>query len=218
MTLRTSFLRMAVFAAGALIAPVLHAQITATAPASVVGPLDNERFDFVGGAAYSHFNPGYAHQVRAINLLGWEGGMTAWFSNRFGLEGTVRGFYGSYTLPNNPYGLPATSDMSEYLFLVGPSIRLVENARYTAGLHLLVGGTYGTFNSGYGSTSIQPFQIGVYNNQLASTYAIGGWADYKVLPNWAVRFTADYQPTRYAALGQNEFFGAVGLVYKFGHR
>jgi hypothetical protein len=130
----------------------------------------------------------------------------------------VRGLYGSYTLPNNPYGLPATSDMSEYLFLVGPSVRLVEKERYTAGLHLLVGGAYGTFNSGYGSTSIQPFQIGVYNNQLALAYAIGGWADYKVLPNWAVRFTADYQPTRYASLGQNEFFGAVGIVYKFGHR
>jgi hypothetical protein len=218
LTLRTSFLRLAALAAGALFAPMLHAQITATAPASVVGTLDNQRFDFEGGAAYSHFNPGYAHQVRAINLVGWEGGVTAWFNNRFGLEGTVRGLYGNYTLPNNDDNLPPTSDMSEYLFLFGPTVRLVEKDRYTAGMHLLIGGAYGTFDKGYDNANVQPFQIGVYNNQLAFAYAIGGWADYKVLPNWAVRFTADYQPTRYAGLTQNEFTGAVGIVYKFGHR
>jgi hypothetical protein len=217
LTLRTSFLRLALFAAGALVAPVLHAQVTATAPAAVVGSLDNERFDFVGGAGYSHFNPGYAHQVRAINLLGWEGGVTAWFSNRFGLEGTVRGLYGSYTLPNNSDNLPATSNMSEYVFLVGPSIRLIEKERYTAGVHAMVGGTYGTFDNGYNST-IQPFQIGVYNTQLAPAFAVGGWVDYKVLPQWAVRFTGDYQPTHYGGQGQNEFYGAVGIVYKFGRR
>ena len=218
MTLRTSFLRLALFAACAFVAPVLHAQITATAPASVVGPLDNERFDFVGGAAYSHFNPGYAHQVRAVNLLGWEGGVTAWFSNRFGLEGTLRGLYGSYNLPNNSYNLPASSEMSEYIFLFGPSVRLVEKERYSAGMHALLGGAYGTFDQGYGSTTVQPFQIGVYNTQLAPAFAVGGWADYKVIPHWAVRFTADYQPTHYGGQGQNEFVGAVGIVYKFGRR
>lgn len=218
MTFRTSLLRTAALAAVALFAPALHAQITATAPAAVVGGLDNERLDVMGGVAYSHFNPGYAHQVRAINLLGWQGGVTAWFSHMFGMEATVRGLYGNYTLPNNIYNLPTTSSMSEYLFLFGPSFRLIQKERYTAGMHVLVGGTHGTFDSGYGASGIQPFEIGVYNNQLASAYAIGGWGDYKLGPRLAIRFTGDYQPTRYAAMGQNEFFGSVGVVYKFGHR
>jgi hypothetical protein len=32
----------------------------------------------------------------------------------------------------------------------------------------------------------------------------------------AVRFIADYQPTRYGFTMQSEFAGSVGIVYKFG--
>ena len=217
MTFRNPLLRTAALAACALFASSLHAQVTATA-AAVSGASDTQRFDILGGAAYSHFNPGFAHQVRALNLLGWQGSATAWFSNLLGVEASVRGLYGTYTLPINGYNLPATSPMSEYLFLFGPSFRLYQTEKYTAGMHVLVGGTYGSFDSAFKGTNIQPFQIGVYNSQLATAYAIGGWADYKVLPKWAVRFTADYQPTRYSSIGQNEFFGGVGIVYKIGHR
>lgn len=203
-------------------APRLHAQVTATAP-SVAGIAENQRFDIVGGAAYSHFNPGYAHQVQALNLLGWEGSATGWFSNTFGVEGTVRGLYGTYNLPVNPYSgpptnLPATSPMSEYLFLFGPSFRLLQTPKYTAGAHVLVGGAYGSFDKGYSGSGIKPQQIGIYNTQLATGYAIGAWGDYKLTQQLAVRFTGDYQPTRYSGLGQNEFFGAVGIVYKLGRR
>ena len=218
MTLRIPVLPAVALVAAVLFSPLLHSQITATAPAATVGSADNERFDVLGGAAYSHFNPGFAHQVRATNLLGWEGGVTAWFSNMFGLEATARGLYGNYTLPFNNFNLPATSSMSEHLFLFGPSFRLIEKERYTAGLHLLVGGTYGSFDHAFQGSGVAPAQIGVLNSQLASAYALGGWADYKVLPKIAIRFTGDYQPTRYSSIGQNEFFGAVGIVYKFGHR
>ena len=217
MTFRNPFLRTSALAACALFASSLHAQVTATAPA-VSGTNESERFDILGGAAYSHFNPGSAHQVRALNLLGWQGAATAWFSPMLGAEASVRGLYGTYDLPINPYSLPSTSAMSEYLFLFGPSFRLYQTEKYTAGLHALVGGAYGSFDKGFQGTGIQPFQVGVYNSQLAPAFAIGGWADYKVLPQWAVRFTGDYQPTRYSSIGQNEFFGAVGIVYKFGRR
>ena len=108
--------------------------------------------------------------------------------------------------------------MSEHFFLFGPSARLYQSEKYTAGMHLLVGGSYGSFDKGFAGTGVQPFQAGVYNNELAFAYAVGGWADYKVRPRFAVRFTADYEPTRYAGLTQNEFFGAVGIVYKIGRR
>lgn len=217
MTFRNLVLRTAAFAACALSASSIQAQVTATAPA-VAGASDTQRFDILGGAAYSHFNPGFAHQVRATNLLGWQGSVTGWFSNLVGLEATARGLYGTYDLPINIYTLPATSSMSEHLFLFGPSFRLYQSEKYTAGAHVLVGGTYGSFDKGFQGSGIQPRQIGIYNNQLATAFAIGGWADYKVAPRFAIRFTADYQPTRYSSIGQNEFFGAVGIVYKIGHR
>ncbi|RRA48417.1 hypothetical protein [Acidipila sp. EB88] len=223
MTFRNPFLRAATLAACAFFSAthccsLLHAQVTATAPA-VVGTTEDERFDILGGAAYSHFNPGYAHQVRAVNLLGWQGSATGWISKSIGIEATARGLYGTYEIPANSFNVPAVnSSMSEHLFLFGPSARLYESPKAAAGMHLLVGGAYGAFDQGFHGTGVQPFQVGVYNNQLAFAYAVGGWADYKVRPRFAVRFTADYQPTHYASLNQNEFFGAVGIVYKIGRR
>ncbi len=217
MTFRKHFLCAVPFAIAALFAPSLYAQVTATAPA-VAGASDAERLDVQGGAAYSHFNPGFAHQVRATNLLGWQGSATGWFGDLFGLEATARGLYGNYDLPINPYALPSTSSMSEYLFLFGPSFRLYQTDKYTAGAHILIGGAQGNFGQAFSGSGIQPRQIGIYNSQLASAYALGGWADYKIGPKFAVRFTGDYQPTHYSGIGQNEFFGAVGIVYKIGHR
>ena len=218
MTFQNPFLRMAMLAACALLAPALHAQITATA-APIAGSTENERFDISGSAAYGHFNPGYAHQVRATNLVGWQGSFTTWFSRRLGVEATARGLYGNYQVPSNFYNVPTgSSPMSEHLFLFGPSFRLLNTARYTAGVHVLAGGAYGSFDKNFSNTGVQPFQIGVYNNQLASAYAVGGWADYKLTDKLAVRATADYQPTRYSSIGQNEPFVAVGVVYKWGKR
>ena len=226
MTFWNRFPRLAVYVACAFavtsLPSALHAQVTATAPAAPISETEDQRVDILGGAAYSHFNPGYAHQVQATNLLGWQGAVTGWFSPLFGIEGSVRGVYGTYTLPAGVSAYPSitatTSPLSEYLFLFGPSFRLYQSPRYTAGAHLLGGGANGTFDSAFRGTGVQPFQVGVYNSQLTWAVAIGGWADYKVTPRFAVRFTGDYQPTHYAKQGQNEFFGSVGIVYKLGRR
>lgn len=216
MTLHNPFARTALLAACAMAAPLLHAQITATA-APIAGPTENERIDISAGAAYGHFNPGYAHQVRATNLIGFRVSSTAWLKRKVGVEGDLRYLQGNYDVPANDYGVTAsTSPVTEYLFLFGPSFRLLSTPRYTAGMHVLVGGAHGTFDSAYASTGIQPYQIGVYNDQLAWAFGVGGWADYKLGPRWAVRATGDYQPTRYAGIGQNEPFAALGLVYKWG--
>ena len=222
MTFRNLVVRTAMaLAAGTLALPALHAQVTATAPAEPVSATEDQRFDLMGGAAYSHFNPGYAHQVRATNLIGWQGSATGWFSPLFGVEATFRGVYGNYTLPVNVVdaGITATtSSMSEHLFLFGPSFRLYQKPKYTAGFHVLLGGAYGSFDQAFHGSGIQPFAVGVYNNQLATAFAIGGWADYKINPRFAVRVNADYQPTHYGGQGQNEFVGSVGIVYKVGRR
>ncbi len=200
-----------------LFASSLQAQITATAPAAT-GADNLQRFDIEGGAAYAHLNPGYAHHVEATNLIGWEGSATGWFAKHYGFEATARGLYGNYTLPANAYSLTGSSNLSEYLFLFGPSFRLLQTEKYTAGMHVLIGGAYGSFDQGFAGSGVQPTEIGVYNDQLAFAGVIGGWADYNVRPKFAVRFKADYQPTRYGNTTQNEFAGSVGIVYKLGSR
>jgi hypothetical protein len=190
-----------------------HAQVTAVAP--VEAPQYNNRWEIYGGAQYSHFNPAPGPNVHAINLLGWNGTGTLYFHTSWGLEASARGLYGTMSVPPNPYNVPASPRMSEHLFLFGPTVRMRRHEKYAAGMHLLIGAAYGSFDKNF-PAGIQPQAVGIYNNKLAFGAAVGPWADYNLSPRMAVRFIADWQPTRYGFSTQNEFAGSVGIVYKFG--
>ena len=192
----------------------LHAQVQATAPVTTL-PQYQERWDIYGGYSYSHFNPGISRGVQAINLNGWNGDLTAWFRQLFGLEFSVRGYYGTIIVPPNGFNI-TKSDMSEHLFLVGPNFRVIRKQNYTVGAHVLIGAANGDFDQGFKGTGIQPFQLALYNNKVAFGAAVGSWFDYNLNPKWAVRATTDWQPTKYGFSTQNEFAGTIGIAYKFG--
>jgi hypothetical protein len=189
------------------------AQVTATAPISPDAQYDN-RWDIYGGAQYSHFNPSPGRNVPAVNLLGWTGSAIAYLRPAWGIEASVRGLYGTMDLPANQYNITSPK-MSEHLFLFGPNFRFRRRQNYAAGMHILVGGAYGSFDADFPS-GVQPILVGVYNNKLAFGAAVGGWYDYNLSPRLAVRAIGDWQPTRYGYAEQNEFAGSVGIVYKLG--
>jgi hypothetical protein len=189
------------------------AQITATPPIAEAAQYTN-RWDIYGGAQYSHFNPSPGRNVSAINLLGWNGSVTAYFRPVWGIESSVRGLYGTINIPQNQYGV-TSSKMSEHLFLFGPTFRLYRRPNYAAALHVLIGGAYGSFDSGFPS-GVQPNLVGIYNNKLAFGSAVGASGDYNLTPRLAVRVVADWQETHYGYTLQNEFAGSVGIVYKLG--
>lgn len=197
------------------VSPTLRAQVTATAPATTL-PQYQQRYDVYGGYSYSHFNPGPGKGVSAINLNGWNGDLTAWFKQLFGLEFSIRGYYGTIIVPPNAYNV-TTSNMSEHLFMVGPNFRIVRKENYAAGGHVLLGAADGSFDEGFKNSGAQPYQVGIYNNKVAFGAAVGGWADYNINQKWAVRATADWLPTHYGFSTQNEFAGTAGIVYKFGY-
>ena len=209
-------LALAAFVACLSSSPRLHAQVTATAP-EAGAPQYAHRWDFYGGAEYSHFNPSNARKVEAINLLGWNGSATVWLGNAVGFEGSARGLYGNLVVPPNNEGIPANPPMSEHLFLFGPNFRFLRHPRYTVGMHTLLGAAYGKFSSGFPHGTV-PQDVQIYNDKLALGLGIGAWADYNVGSQWGVRFISDWQPTHYGFLFQNEFAGSVGIVYKFGAR
>ncbi len=191
-----------------------HAQVTAVAPVTEA-PQYNNRWEVYGGVQYSHFNPGRARNIEANNLLGWNGTATIYLHPSWGIEGGVRGLYGSMTVPANPYGVEANPKMSETLFLFGPTFRLRRRENYAAGLHADVGATYGSFDNDF-PPGVSPNQVGIYNNKLAFAGTIGAFYDYNLSPRLSVRTILDYQLTRYGYTRQNEFAGSVGVVYKFG--
>lgn len=196
--------------------PVLHAQVTATAPEEEV-PQNAQRWDFYGGAQYSHFNPSPERGVHAINLLGWNGSATLWLGSRFGIAGSGRGLYGTLVVPANNEGIPANPQMSEHLALFGPDFRILLHTHYTVGMHGLIGGAYGAFGNGF-PKGTSPQDVGIYNDKLAIGLAMGPWVDYNLGSKLSVRLISDWQPTHYGFTWQKEFAGSVGIVYKFGTR
>jgi hypothetical protein len=191
-----------------------HGQVTATAPVTEA-PQYNNRWDVYGGVQYSHFNPSPGRNIAANNLLGWNGTATVYLRPQWGIEMGARGLYGTMTVPANLFGVPANPSMSEHLFLFGPTFRLLRAQNYAAGLHVLVGAAYGSFDKDF-PPGVSPNLVNIYNNKLAFGAVGGGWIDYNLTATWAVRAIADYQPTYYGFTRQNEFAGSVGIVYKFG--
>jgi len=197
----------------ALFLPGLHAQVTATAH-SPVNPAYARHWDVFVGAQYSHFNPARGSNVHAINMEGWNATLTDWVKPNFGLEISNRNVYGTIIPPLNPYGIknyPAWQD----LFLFGIAARFFHTPKYDFGMHFDLGGTYGSFDHNYPSY-VQPIDLGLYNTQLAFATAIGAFSDYSINSRWAVRLYTDWQPTFYGKTHQDEFAGALGIVYKFG--
>jgi hypothetical protein len=188
--------------------------VTATAP-----PLStdlasyNNRWDAYGGFGYARFQTTLGVSLKA-NMYGWKGQATGWLNPIVGLTGATGNYYGSIGLPPNIHSIP-TANISEHLFLFGPEFRLLRDPKYTVDVHLLLGGTYGIFNSSFPS-GVQPNALSLYNNQLAFALAVGGAYDYNLKPNWSVRLYTDFQPTHYGLAFQKEFAGSVGVVYKWG--
>ncbi len=207
-------LLVAIFAAPLFLSMVhAHAQVTATAPVTELTSYTN-RWDLYGGVQYSHFNPSAARSFPANNLFGWNGTATVNFRPVWGIEGSVRGLYGTMDVPVNQYGITSPR-MSEYLWLFGPTFRIYRRENYAAGFHTLIGAAYGSFDKDF-PPGVTPNQIGAYNNKLAFGAAVGAFGDYNLSPRLAVRLIADWQPTHYGYTWQNEFAGSVGIVYKIG--
>jgi hypothetical protein len=198
-----------------LTASHLCAQVTATAP-----PLStdlstyNNRWDAYGGFGYARFQTTQGVNLKA-NMLGWKGSATGWLSPVVGLTASSGNYYASIPLPPNAYSI-AKASVSEHLFLFGPTVRLYRGEKWTVDGHLLLGGTYGIFDSSFKSAHIEPNVLRLYNNQLAFALAMGASYDYNLRPNWSVRMITDFQPTHYGLAFQKEFAASAGVVYKWG--
>jgi hypothetical protein len=209
------FLRLSLCSAFLILtASQLPAQVTATAP-----PLStelasyNNRWDAYGGFGYARFQTTLGVNLKT-NMYGWKGQVTGWLNPIVGLTAGTGNYYGTVSLPANEYNL-SQANISEHMFLFGPEFRLLRDPKWTVDVHVLLGGTYGIFNSSLPST-VQPNVLRLYNNQLAFAAAAGGSFDRNITPSWSVRLITDFQPTHYGLAFQKEFAGSVGVVYKWG--
>ena len=209
------FLRLSLCSAFlVLTASQLPAQVTATAP-----PLStelanyNNRWDVYGGFGYARFQTTLGVNLKT-NMYGWKGQVTGWLNPIVGLTAGTGNYYGTVSLPPNEYNL-SQANISEHMFLFGPEFRLLRDPKWTVDVHVLLGGTYGIFNSSFPST-VSRMSCACTTTSWPSPLAAGGSFDRNITPNWSVRIITDFQPTHYGLAFQKEFAGSVGVVYKWG--
>jgi hypothetical protein len=197
-------------------------QVGPSAPLSEVR-YDN-RWEVYGGLAYSHFNAG-PDLVQGANLGGFDAEGTRWFTSRWGLDGSIRGYYGTSGTQPNPYGIRGPF-VSEYLFVAGPEYRGPSNQHITTTIHALFGGARGGFESALydqHGNKVPPAQVGFYSNQVAFGSALGGTIDLNRSPRLAFRISPDAILTNYSSSAisngagiKGQFAISVGLVYRLG--
>jgi opacity protein-like surface antigen len=145
-----------------------------------------------GGYSYMNIDTNGATSRQSFN--GWEGGTSYNLYKQFAIEGSVSGYYNGNIDNTGVSG-------NNYLYLVGPRVNL-GNVLFA---HVLLGGDHLSASALGSSASDNSFAM-----------AIGGGAQIKIAPHWAVRPSFDYVPTFFSSSTQHNIRVGGGIAYLFG--
>jgi len=99
--------------------------------------------------------------------MGSTGQATVWIRPVYGFTLLARTFSGSATLQPNVFNLTSPG-IRESLFLLGPDFRVMKSPKAALGLHLLLGGTYGIFDTDL--KGVHPNTVGLYEEVGLSSW------------------------------------------------
>jgi len=219
-----------ILAAAVLLLPWFPEQAQAQYKQPQVGPSRplagvqyNNRWEFYGGMAYAHLTAG-PQLTQGSNLGGFDADVSRFFTQRWALQGSVRGYYGTSGAAPNPYGIRGPF-VNEYLFVAGPEYRGPSNEHVSTTLHAMFGGAWGRFESALydqHDNKVPPQSVGFYPNQVAFSGVLGGTVDLNRSPKLAFRISPDAILTDYSSSYisgsrlKADFGISVGLVYRMG--
>jgi opacity protein-like surface antigen len=142
---------------------------------------------------------GYSY-LRLDEGNGNHNGLNGWAAS---LEGKVFPLVGIVADFSGHYGTPEGVSTKEYNFLFGPRVSF-SLQKFRPFAHAL-------FGVSHINTSVATFS----SSQSAFGYALGGGADYKVIPLFSARLQVDYLPTRFSNTTQKNIRFSTGLVFNF---
>jgi hypothetical protein len=182
----------------------------------------DNKWDVSLGMAYDHMKAGPT-LLQGSNLGGLDLSGSYWFSKRWALEGSGRGYVGTSGagLGNNVSTNPISGPfVAQYLFVGGPEWLGPHNKHGALIAHALFGGAYGKFEQDLRGQP--PSLVGFYNDQMAPAAILGGHIDLNRSARWVFRITPDAVVTRYGVnygtkLTQTDvnFAISVGAEYRF---
>jgi hypothetical protein len=171
------------------------------------------QYEVYGGGGYLRFTPGT--HLQHLNEAAWNAGFTDYVKGKIGVTVDFRGYYGTAFTYINQYQVFNPS-ISQYTFLAGPQVRLVERQHWGISANALVGGGHGNFGTGTGG--LPPTLIGLYPDSTAFNLSIGVPIDYNLGPTFAIRITPNYLMTDYGSEIQNNLGWNAGVVWRFGRQ
>jgi len=186
----------------------------------------DNKWDLSVGMAYHHMKAGPT-LLQGSNLGGYDATGSMWFSKRWGLQASARGYFGTsgagINAANAGGGNIKGPFVAEYFFTAGPEWLGPHNQHGAILAHFLVGGVYGQFESSMLGQS--PSVVAFYNNQLAPAAIIGGHFDLNRSAHWVFRVTPDAVMTHYVinyypktSQFDVNFAISVGAQYKFSKK
>lgn len=136
------------------------------------------------------------------NLNGWEGSLEGKVLPFVGIVADLSGHYGTNNFPSSN-GTIYQVNGHEYNFLFGPRVS-VPVGKLRPFVHALFGaGHVGVNGQGYSASD------------LSFATALGGGADYKLIPGLAWRLQGDYLQTRFFGNRQDNARISTGIVFNF---
>jgi hypothetical protein len=177
----------------------------------------DNRYDLSLGLAYDHMKAG-ANVLQGSNLGGLDLSGSYWFSKRWAVEGSGRGYFGTSGVGSSNTTQVHGPFVDEFFFTGGPEWLGPHNKHGDLIAHVLVGGA--RFNSHLDGTT--PLEQNFYYNQFAPAVIIGGHMDLNRSARWVFRITPDAVMTHYSMnsvpkLSQFDvnFAISVGVEYRF---
>ena len=175
------------------------------------------RWEIGGGGGYLRFRSGQFTQKNSE--IGFWVNDTYYLSEKLGITGEVRGYYGNGKIPNyNPFAsLVGNPQISEYPFLVGPTYRFRLRQRTAISAFAMAGTAIGKFDGA--SKGITAAQLGFWPSTSARpAFSVGANVDLNLYPNLAFRISPNYLGTTFGSTIQNNVGVNMGLVYRFGRQ
>jgi hypothetical protein len=186
----------------------------------------DNRYDLSLGMAYGHIHAG-PQILQGANLGGLDLSGSYWFSKRWAVEASGRGYLGtsgagSVGGSNSGENTVRGPFVSQYLFAGGAEWLGPHNKHGDLIAHALVGGARFVSHD----FPLTPPLVGFYDTQIAPAAVFGGHIDLNRSAHWVFRVTPDALFTRYgysfatvpktSSPHDNWNFGiSVGVQYKF---
>lgn len=106
------------------------------------------QYEVYGGGGYLRFTPGSS--LQHLNEAAWNAGFTDYIKGKIGITADFRGYYGTAFTYINQYQVFNPS-ISQYTFMAGPQVRLVERLHWGISANALVGAGHGNFSTNTGA-------------------------------------------------------------------